>query len=99
MYDGADTAYYLDSGYRVVAVDANPELVDKAKNKFAAQITSGQLTCINAAISASGEPVELTLSGPVPWHSDGRWRTYDETRSIITDVKLPGWNDIHANQE
>jgi FkbM family methyltransferase len=237
MYDGSDTAYYLESGYRVVAVDANPELVDKAKKKFAARIDSGQLTCINAAISASGEPVELTLSGadlgsssifgekivhmrpveiikvpgvtleqlfrqygipkylkvdiegadrfcvlsltsenrpaylsfeigddvdellshtatlgykkfkiinqksfrefanieclydriarklirhlgyahpmmikragrlfvsghssgPVPWHSDGQWRSYDETRSIINNVKLPGWNDIHAS--
>jgi hypothetical protein len=26
MYDGAESAYYLQSGYRVVAVEANPEL-------------------------------------------------------------------------
>ena len=27
MYDGADTAYYLSMGYRVLAVEANPALV------------------------------------------------------------------------
>lgn len=236
MYDGSDTAYYLEIGFRVVAVEANPELVDKAQQTFAPQIASGQLTCINAAISASGGAVELTLSGkdlgsstlfpekiahmrpvgsikvpgvtiehlfkqhgvpkylkvdiegadrfcvlsltkenrptflsfemsgdvdellihaatigynrfkvinqnsfrecgnieclydraasklirylgyadplmirragrffvaghssgPVPWKSDGQWRSIDETRSIVSGTNLPGWNDIHA---
>jgi len=62
MYDGADTGYYLDCGYRVVAVEANPQLVDDAIRRFAAQIASGQLTCVDAAISPNGEPVELHLS-------------------------------------
>jgi len=63
MYNGADTAYYLECGYNVIAVEANPELVDSAKRRFAGQITSGQLTCINAAISPNGEQVELNLAG------------------------------------
>jgi FkbM family methyltransferase len=63
MYDGADTAYYLECGYRVIAVEANPELVDNAKRRFAAEIASGQLTCVDAAISPSGEAVQLTLCG------------------------------------
>lgn len=63
MYDGADTAYYLDSGYRVVAVEANPELVARAKHRFMIELGSGQLICLNAAISANGSPVSLTLSG------------------------------------
>lgn len=63
MYDGADTAYYLALGYRVVSVEANPHLVDMARRRFAVQLASGQLTCLNAAISQGGEPVELTLSG------------------------------------
>jgi FkbM family methyltransferase len=239
MYDGADTAYYLMSGYRVVSVEANPELVCKARKRFEHHISSGQLVCVHAAISPNGEPVELTLSGddlgsstlfgdkishlrpigritvpgitmahlfkqygvprylkvdiegadrfcvlsltresrptflsfeigadvdellvhaanlgykrfkiinqnsfrefanvtclydrvarrlirylgyadplmirragrffvsghssgPVPWESDGQWRSFEETRSIISKVKLPGWNDIHSSLE
>jgi len=63
MYDGADTAYYLECGYQVIAVEAIPELVEQAKQRFATQITSGQLTCVNAAISPNGETVELILCG------------------------------------
>jgi FkbM family methyltransferase len=63
MYDGADTDYYLGCGYRVIAVEANPGLVEDAKRKFETQIASGQLTCIHAAISEGGKSVELILSG------------------------------------
>jgi FkbM family methyltransferase len=63
MYDGADTGYYLQSGYQVIAVEANPELVNNAKREFKTQIVSGQLTCVNAAISPYGKEVELTLCG------------------------------------
>jgi FkbM family methyltransferase len=69
MYDGADTTYYLHSGYRVVAVEANPELVQRATEKFAAEMASGQMICVNAAISTSREPVELVLSGADPGSS------------------------------
>jgi FkbM family methyltransferase len=69
MYDGADTAYYLQSGYRVVAVEANPELVQRATERFAAEIASGQMICVNAAISTSRDPVELVLSGDDPGSS------------------------------
>ncbi len=63
MYDGADTAYYLESGYSVVSVEANVKLFDDVKRRFEPQIASGQLTCINAAISPHGESVNLTLCG------------------------------------
>ncbi len=63
MYDGADTAYYLECGYQVVAVDANPELVDQAKRRFHKAVSEGQLTIVNGAISPNGEMVDLILSG------------------------------------
>ena len=63
MYDGADTSYFLSRGYRVVAVEANPELVSDAERKFKTQISAGQLICVNAAISPDGHEAELVLSG------------------------------------
>lgn len=62
MYDGSDTAYYLECGHRVVAVEANPDLVAAATQRFADAIASGRLTCVHGAISPDGEAVELNLS-------------------------------------
>lgn len=63
MYDGADTAYYLAGGHQVVAVEANPDLIEDAKRRFKAEIASGQLTCVHAAISSDGKAVALHLPG------------------------------------
>jgi FkbM family methyltransferase len=50
MNNGDDTAYYLHKGYRVVAVEADPTLVDKARDRFADHVRSGQLELVNVAI-------------------------------------------------
>lgn len=50
MYDGSDTAYYLHRGYRVVAIEANPQLVDAARLRFVESLNSGQLHLLNIAI-------------------------------------------------
>ena len=63
MFDGADTAYYLESGFQVIAVEANPDLIASAQRRFSAPLASGQLVCVNAAVSTSEGPVELNLCG------------------------------------
>jgi FkbM family methyltransferase len=63
MYDCADTQYYLEMGYRVVAVEANPLFARRAAERFSSQIAAGQFTCINAAISSQPGTLELVLSG------------------------------------
>jgi FkbM family methyltransferase len=62
LYDGTDTVYYLSLGGRVVAVEANPELVARGQKLLGAEIASGRLTIVHAAISTNTAPVELTLS-------------------------------------
>lgn len=55
MNNGDDTAYYLARGFRVIAVEANPSLCEKATLRFARAIGHKQLTIINGAIwSSSG---------------------------------------------
>ena len=61
MYDGADTAYYLRHAHTVVAIEANPELCENAKQKFSAAIRSGTLVILNVAIG-SDKWVDLTIS-------------------------------------
>lgn len=43
MNNGDDSAHYLSKGYKVVAVEANPALVRRARARFQAEITSGQM--------------------------------------------------------
>ena len=89
MYDGAYTAYYIECGYRVIAVEANPKLVDDAKRRFVTHIASGQLTCVNAAISTNGEDVNLTLSG----HDLGSSSLYGDwiaNKQPIGAITVPG---------
>jgi FkbM family methyltransferase len=50
LHRGEDTEFYLRKGFRVVAFEANPELVVFCKNRFAEFINSGRLKVIEGAI-------------------------------------------------
>ena len=51
MYDGSDTRYYLNEGFRVLAIETNPVLVQRAKELlFYDEIKSGRLKILNFAI-------------------------------------------------
>ena len=51
MHEGKDTEFYLRKGFRVVAIEANPELADKVRNRLSADVESGRLTILELAIS------------------------------------------------
>ncbi len=61
FFDGLDTAYYLRSGYRVVAVDASPDAVRAAAQTFEPAIRDGRLILEHGAVVASGGPETVTL--------------------------------------
>lgn len=63
MFDGADTRYYLEEGFRVIAVEANPELVENAKKKFQGYVSAGQLFLVNAIIGTDNSKKILYVSG------------------------------------
>jgi FkbM family methyltransferase len=89
MYDGEDTAYYLESGYRVVSVEANPDLVESVTKKFAPQIAAGQFVCIHAAITPDGKPIELALAGADLGSSSVFAEQITNKRPIGT-IRVPG---------
>lgn len=69
--DGSDTAYYLATGRRVIAIDANPTAVERASEKFADAIAAKRLTILNVGISKN--------QGTVPfWVCDGfpEWSSF-----------------------
>jgi FkbM family methyltransferase len=51
MNNGDDTAYYLSLGFRTVAIEANPELVEQANVRFGPEIASGRLIILNIGIA------------------------------------------------
>jgi FkbM family methyltransferase len=54
LHRGEDSDYYLRKGYRVVAFEANPTLVKRARDRFAAELASGTMTIIEGAIDDHG---------------------------------------------
>ena len=55
-HKGEDSAYYLAKGYRVVAFEANAELVRACAERFAEEVADGRLTLVEGAITDSGAP-------------------------------------------
>lgn len=62
MHKGEDTAYYLQKGFRVIAFEANPELVEYCRNRFAAEIGDHRLIIVEGAIvDPDAGPTEGTI--------------------------------------
>lgn len=76
MCNGDDTAYYLARQYRVVAVDANPVMCAKARERFAREISAGQLSVRNVGIAETRGEMDFWVSSMAEWSSfDFEWAT------------------------
>jgi FkbM family methyltransferase len=82
FHNGDDSAYYLSCGYRVIAVDANPLLVEKGRDRFKAEIASGRFTILNLAMwHTCGEKIPFYIND-----------TYSGKSSIDPARDQPGGN-------
>ena len=72
MNDGDDTAYYLHEGYRVVAVEVDPTLIEQARERFAGPIRQRRLELVQAAIGPRRETAPF-------WICEGKsvWNSFD----------------------
>jgi FkbM family methyltransferase len=62
MHTGQDTAYYLFKGYDVVAIEANPELVRRARKKFRDAIDDNRLQILHVGIAAKSGEADFYIS-------------------------------------
>jgi FkbM family methyltransferase len=62
MHEGEDTRYYIDRGFKVVGVEANPQLVANLRQKFAQHIADGRLRIVDRAIAPTNGKVELAIN-------------------------------------
>ena len=51
LHKGEDTDYYLKKGFRVVAIEANPDLVRECRSRFAQEVANGRLHIIEGAVA------------------------------------------------
>ncbi len=96
MNDGQDTAFYMHKQYRVVAIEANPILCERARKEFSNQIKSGQLTILNVAVSeVEGESDFYINLDNDHWSSlDPAWGTRKGTRFETIKIQTVPFSSI-----
>ncbi|TCL75624.1 FkbM family methyltransferase [Rhizobium sp. BK251] len=101
MNNGDDAEYYLKRGFRVVGLEANPSLCEKARVRFAREIADGRMTVIHAAIwETSGETRFFVNLENDHWSSiDIGWAGRNESSCseiTVRCVTLPELFSIHG---
>lgn len=64
---GEDTEFYLKKGFRVVAIEANPVLAEKLKEKFRTNVADGSLIVVSYAIARTPGEVGFYVSERSEW--------------------------------
>ena len=83
LHNGADTAYYLHRGFRVVAIDANPVLTTATQHRFEKEIAAGKLKVLNIGIAET----EGTLSF---WVNEA-----NDTQSSFNEARAKRYGPCH----
>jgi FkbM family methyltransferase len=88
IHRGFDTAHYLDLGYRVVAIDADPRMIRHCTERFAPEIASGRLRLLNAGISDRPGILPFYCSEHDDWNSfDASIATRNGTSAEVIQVE------------
>jgi len=72
MNNGDDTAYYLARGFQVIAIEANPALVQQASKRFEQAIAAAQLRILNVGIADGEGAFPFLICDTHP-----EWSTFD----------------------
>jgi FkbM family methyltransferase len=62
MHKGEDTDFYLKKGFRVVGIEANPELAAHCRQRFAARVADGSLHVVEGAIVPKDRATQPTVT-------------------------------------
>lgn len=77
FHRGEDTGYYLAMGRRVVAVDANAELIAAGRERFATAIAAGQLILLHGAMVGAAQRREQPELFFYPHPERSEWGSVD----------------------
>lgn len=62
MHEGEDAAFYLERGFRVVGIEANPAIVARLREKFAREIDDGRLILVDRAVARQPGQVRFAVN-------------------------------------
>ena len=95
LHDGSDTSYYLDLGYRVVAIDANPAMIEDGRVRFCDAIAARRLMLVHCAIGETEEIRPFWVSDHSTWSSfDEQLAKRDGTNATSITVRCRPFTDI-----
>ena len=96
MNNGDDTAYYLHRGFRVVAIEANPDIVLSCEARFRQEIAEKRLTILNVAIGPQPGAAKFWIYLDRP-----EWSSFSPGRAIacglrtkVVDVRVRNFGNI-----
>jgi FkbM family methyltransferase len=89
MNDGSDTAYYLHCGYRVLAIEANPQLVAAAKQRFAREVAEGKLIVLNVGIAPQQGVADFYIASNHQWSSFSKEVASRRGMELVETVRIP----------
>ena len=87
MHNGDDTALYLEHGFRVVAIEANPVLAELGAKRFALELAAGRLEILNVGVGARDGVADF-------WVNDEN----DEYSSFVREVGCRNGSPCHSVQ-
>jgi FkbM family methyltransferase len=87
-HHGDDTAWYLQQGCQVVAVEANPLLVKDLEKNFSAAIKAGKLTVLNVAVTEKDNDTILFFISRDDWRSSTIKSIAEREAAIDQTVEL-----------
>lgn len=86
MNAGEDSRFYLLKGFRVVAVEADPQLCGVAEHALRDFVATGQLTIVNRAIAEQAGPTMFYRSAVQGWGTiDSHWNEDNGARGISSE--------------
>jgi FkbM family methyltransferase len=87
MHKAEDTEFYLKKGFRVVAIEADPELAQRASERLDSYVKAGKLQIINKAIAAATGDITFFRSKKVSdWGTINRsWA--DRNQRLGADIE------------
>ncbi len=86
MDNGDDSLFYLLKGFRVIAVEADPQLCEAARDRLRPFVENGQLTIVNRAVVPKAGPATFHRSATPGWGTVvDDWHRYNLVHGVAAD--------------